>query len=86
MHKRQVVLAMFHSNVILSENDKARAKEANVVLFDEKDLAYYEKLVGHLGTAAKYQFFADMLPGKEVPGLEKHISNAYRSRRQFSIH
>jgi len=69
-HKRQVVLAMFHSNIILSDNDRARAKEANIVLFDEKDLAYYETLVGHLGTAAKYQFFADMLPGKEVPGLE----------------
>jgi DNA sulfur modification protein DndB len=69
-HKRQVVLAMFHANIILSDNDKARAKEANIVLFDEQDLAYYETLVGHLGAAAKYQFFADMLPGKEVPGLE----------------
>jgi DGQHR domain-containing protein len=68
--KRQIVLAMFLSQVILSENDKARAKEANVVLFDEQDLSYYETLVEHLGTAAKYQFFADMLPGKEVPGLE----------------
>ena len=69
-HKRQVVLAMFHANIILSDNDKARAKEANIVLFDKQDLAYYETLVGHLGAAAKYQFFADMLPGKEVPGLE----------------
>lgn len=68
-YKRQVVLAMFISNIPLSDNDRARAKEANVVLFDEQDLNYYESLVSHLGPAAKYQFFADMLPGKTVPGL-----------------
>lgn len=68
-HKRQVVLAMFLSNAILSDNDKTRAREANIVLFDERDLAYYESLISHLGSAAKYQFFADMMPGKEVPGL-----------------
>src|SRR3972149_1919887 len=67
--KRQVVLAMFISNISLSENDKARAKEANVMLFEEQDLNYYESLVSHLGPAAKYQFLADMLPGKPIPGL-----------------
>lgn len=71
--KRQIVLAMFLSNISLSENDKARAKEANILLFDERDLEYYESLVFHLGPAAKYQFFADMLPGKTVPGLEIRI-------------
>ena len=71
--KRQIALAMFHGNVILTENDKARAKEANVILFDEKDLVYYETLVNHLGTAAKYQFFADLLPGKEVAGLDIRV-------------
>ena len=39
------------------------------MLFDDRDLAYYESLISHLGSAAKYQFFADMMPGKEVPGL-----------------
>ena len=63
-HKRQVVLAMFVSNIQLSDNDRARAKEANVVVFDERDLSYYEILVVHLGSAAKYQFFSDMVPGK----------------------
>ena len=68
-YKRQAVLAMFTNNISLSDNDKARAKEASVVLFDEKDLTYYESLVSHLGPAAKYQFLADMIPGKTVPGL-----------------
>jgi len=67
--KRQAALAMFTSNIILLDNDRKRAQEANVVLFDEQDLTYYEDLVSHLGPAARYQFLADMLPGKPVPGL-----------------
>lgn len=71
--KRQVALAMFTSNIILSDNDKSRAREANIVLFDEQDLAYYEALVAHLGAAARFQFLADMLPGKTIPGLEMRL-------------
>lgn len=68
-HKRFTVLVFFLYNVHLTDNDRERAKQANVFLFDEKDLEYYEKLTSHLGPAAKYQFLADMLPGKTIPGL-----------------
>lgn len=71
--RRQTVLTLFTWNISLSENDRARAKDANVVLLDEHDLAYYEKLVVHLGSAAKYQFFADLMPGKDVPGLRIRV-------------
>ncbi|WP_458368837.1 DGQHR domain-containing protein [Pseudomonas mandelii] len=67
--KRNTVFAMFLENVSLSEEDKEKAKTLNISLFDEQDLDYYEKLVSHIGPAAKYQFFADMLPGKSIPGL-----------------
>jgi DGQHR domain-containing protein len=67
--KRVTILCMFLRNALLSETDHARAKEANVVLFDERDLTYYEELVRHLGSAARYQFLADLLPGKGIPGL-----------------
>lgn len=77
--KRLIVLAMFTSNVILSENDKARAKEANVLLLDEQDLTYYETLVTHIGPAARYQFLAEILPGKTVPNLEIRVP-AIRAR------
>ncbi|MDH4214797.1 MAG: DGQHR domain-containing protein [Candidatus Thorarchaeota archaeon] len=68
--KRQVVLAMFLSKIHLSENDKKRAREHNILLFDDHDLDYYERLVKHTGIAAKYQLFCEMLPKKSVPGLE----------------
>ena len=72
-HKRQVVLAMFLSNIILTENDRVRAKDQNIAVFDEQDLDYYENLVAHLGPAARFQFLSDVLPGKSVPGLELRL-------------
>jgi DNA sulfur modification protein DndB len=72
-HKRQVVLAMFLSNILLSENDRARAKEANIMLFGDDDLTYYESLASHLGPATRYLLLAEMLPGKQIPGLAIRI-------------
>lgn len=71
--KKQIVLIMFLNKILLSSNDRERAKNANVILFDEKDLVYYENLVNHLGPAAKYQVLADMLPGKDIPNLSIRI-------------
>lgn len=68
--KRSTIMCMFLVNAVLTENDHARAKEAGVTLFDDSDLDYYEKLVFHLGPAARFQFLADLLPGKEIPGLK----------------
>lgn len=73
VHKRQVVQLFFLQNINLSESDKERAKLLNIFLFDEQDLDYYEKLASHIGPAAKYQFFADMLPGKPVSGLKIRV-------------
>src|SRR5216110_268599 len=67
--KRQLAMAIFTSNILLTEEDKKRARNGNIIVFDDNDLKYYEDLVSHLSSAAKYQFLADMLPGKEIPGL-----------------
>jgi DNA sulfur modification protein DndB len=72
-HKRVSIIVMFTWDLILSDNDIQRAKNENLVLLNEKDLNYYELLASHLGQAAKYQFFADMLPGRRVHGLELRI-------------
>lgn len=72
-HKRVPIVVIFTWDLLLTENDIQRAKAENVVLLNEKDLNYYELLASHLGRAAKYQFFADMLPGKRVHGLELRI-------------
>ncbi|HEY6250747.1 MAG TPA: DGQHR domain-containing protein, partial [Candidatus Angelobacter sp.] len=72
-HKRQIVLVMFLSNILLTDSDRTHAKDHNIILFDDHDLEYYENLITHIGPAARYQFLADMLPGKTVPGLELRL-------------
>ena len=72
-HKRHTVFAFFLNNIHLSDADRERASQANVLIFDESDLAYYEKLVSHIGPAAKYQMYADMLPGKTIAGLSIRV-------------
>lgn len=44
-----------------------------MVLLDVADLDYYETLVHHLGPAARYQFLAELVPGRTIPGLEIRV-------------
>lgn len=71
--KRHVGMIVFTWDIILTDNDRARASEHNIVLFDETDLAYFEALVGHLGIAARYQFLSEVFRGKQIHGLEIRI-------------
>jgi DNA sulfur modification protein DndB len=71
--KRKVVGSLFTQKVAISDNDRARAAAAGVVLFEDVDLAYYEALVSQIDAAARFQFLADLLPEKEVPGLTLRI-------------
>jgi DGQHR domain-containing protein len=71
--KRVPVMVMWTWDIQITEAERARAAEQQVVLMDERDLVYYEELANHLGHAAKYQFFADLMPGKRVAGLERSV-------------
>jgi DNA sulfur modification protein DndB len=72
-HNRACVLALLTWDLMISDADSERARKENVVLLNEHDLAYYEELAGHLGEAAKYQFFADLIPGRRVHGLKLEL-------------
>lgn len=67
------MLAFFTWDLIMTDNDLERAEQQKVAIINEHDLDYYEQLVSHLGPAAKYQFFADMLPNRRIHGLEISI-------------
>ena len=71
--KRLVATVLFTWDFILTAEDEKRAEEQHVVLLDEADLRYYETLVSHLGPAARYQFLADVFPGRQIPGLEVRV-------------
>lgn len=72
-HKQPVVFAFFTSEIILTDNDRARAGDAKVLLFDSNELTYYESLVAQVGPAARYQLLADLLPGREISGLSLDV-------------
>jgi DGQHR domain-containing protein len=69
-NKRPSVFMFWTSGIIVTESDKTRAEAERVQLLDENDLAYYEQLVGQIGIAARFQFLADVLEGRSIPGLE----------------
>jgi len=71
--KKQFAFSFFISNITLTDNERATAKQNSIILFDNNDLLYYENLISHIGKAAKYQFLADLLPGKRVSGLHIKI-------------
>lgn len=68
--RRQVGLALFTSNILLTDSDREKANDREIALFDDQDLLYYEKLVSHLGPASRYQFLANTFPMKRISGLE----------------
>lgn len=67
--KRQIVYVLLTQDLKLKSADRDSLEAANIGVLDEHDIDYYEKLTGHLGQAAQYQLFADLLPGKTIPAL-----------------
>jgi DNA sulfur modification protein DndB len=67
--KKTSILVYWTQNAVISRTDRERAQQHNIVIADDDDLSYYETLVNHLGPAARYQFLAEFIPGKAIPGL-----------------
>ncbi|HEY0025530.1 MAG TPA: DGQHR domain-containing protein [Longimicrobium sp.] len=78
-HKRHVGSVVFVQNVIITDHERDRAAEADISVFDEADLDYFEQLVKLLGPAARYQFLAEVFRGREIAGLEVRVP-ALRAR------
>lgn len=56
-------------NIIWSDNDLERAKEADIAVLRDEDLEYYAQLEKHIKFAARYQLLANIFEGKAVKGL-----------------
>lgn len=71
--KRHHAMVMFTWDILLTENDRLRAKEQAITLFDQEDLAYFEALTRLLGPAARFQFLAEVFRHKAISGLEIRV-------------
>jgi DNA sulfur modification protein DndB len=70
-HKIRYVFAT--SNIILSDNDRKRLTELNMIHFNQDDITYYEQLLNTVGQAAKYQLLAKLFKDQEIPALKNQI-------------
>jgi DGQHR domain-containing protein len=72
-HTRALAFVMFTWDLLLADSDYERAKHEKIFILNENDLHYYEQLVNHLGPAARYQFYADILSDRKINGLEVKV-------------
>lgn len=68
--KRHTGMVLFTWDIQLSANDRQRAVEQGIVLFDHDDLEYFEALTRLLGPAARFQFLAEVFRHKPIAGLQ----------------
>lgn len=78
--KLQVVWIYVTRNIIWSEPDLKRADSFNIRVVTENELRYYEKFIRHMGPAGRFQFLAEFLHGKKIPGLENAVVPAVKGR------
>jgi DGQHR domain-containing protein len=71
--KLKVKWAIATRDVDWRKADADRAKDANIAVITEQDIAYYGKLTAYLKEAARYQFLARYLHGEGVDGLATEI-------------
>lgn len=60
-------------NYLWNESDKQLARDKKVTMLTDDELQYYELLVNHLGSAAKYQLLAEVFSDTHIPGLESRV-------------
>lgn len=71
--KLKVKWAIATRNVDWRKADLDRANEAKIAVITESDIDYYERLLGYLKGAARYQFLARYLRGEGVDGLRLEV-------------
>ncbi|NJL26511.1 MAG: DGQHR domain-containing protein [Thermoanaerobaculia bacterium] len=72
-NKKYVANVIFAWNISISEDDRRRAAEGRVYIFEERELEYFEELVRHIGPAARFQFLSEVCRGKPVPCLSIRV-------------
>lgn len=70
-HKLKFIFAT--NNYILSEPDKERLDNFNILHFDEETVQYYQDLTKHLGLSARFQLLGNLFEGQDIPELQNKI-------------
>lgn len=60
-------------NIILDANDKERLTNAGIIEWDDDTVSYYEELVNHLGTSARYQLLGNLFENQTIDNLDMDV-------------
>lgn len=71
--KLKVKWAIATRNVDWRKADLDRAADSKIAIITEQEISYYNKLVGYLKEAARFQFLARYLKGEGVDGLRQPV-------------
>ena len=69
----KIAYVLATKNYILKPADVDRLKTFKIHHFSDADLEYYTELVSHLGSAARYQFQADLFQNQDIPEIENRV-------------
>lgn len=70
---RNVKFIFATKNYIVGKSDKDLMEQFGIAHFDEKTIKYYEDLVKHLGSCARYQLLGGLFANKEIKGMDNRI-------------
>ena len=70
-HKIKFIFAT--KNYSLSEPDKERLQNFDILHFDEDIIEYYNDLTTHLGHSARFQLLGNLFQGQKIPELDNLI-------------
>lgn len=71
--KHNVKFIFATNNYIVGDKDKERMTEFKIAHFDENTIKYYEELVKHLGSCARYQLLGSLFANTEIKGMKNLI-------------
>ena len=60
-------------NYCLNDLDLKLLEQSNIIQFDEENISYYNSLVEHLGTAARYQLLGSIFSKATIKGMDSKI-------------
>ncbi len=60
-------------NSAITETERERARQSHILVLDNASLEYYERLVKHIGFAARYQLLAEVFHNQGIDGLVLNV-------------
>jgi DNA sulfur modification protein DndB len=67
--KPKIIWVYFTSNIIWTDNDIERAKDANIYIITENEIQYFETFLNHLGPAGRHQIIGELLQGQKISNV-----------------